>query len=131
MEVWKQIIGYNNTYYVSNYGNIKSKGKIGKLPTGGNFKIKEKILKPSITNWGYQRVVLQLNGIRKHVKVHRLVALYFLENPENKPEVNHKDGNKLNNHVDNLEWVTPKENEQHAYLLGLKVNKKGFQKVKY
>lgn len=130
-EIWKQIEGYNGTYYVSNTGCIKSSGKIGLNVLSGPHKRKDVILKPATTNWGYQRIVLQLNGVRKHERVHRLVAKYFIPNPNNKQEVNHIDGNKLNNRVDNLEWATPKENEAHAYKNGLKINKglRGFQKI--
>ena len=119
-EIWKEIDGHKN-YYVSNYGRIKSEGKEGFNPTTKNhFKFHPVILKPSLTNWGYLRVVLQYNHTRKHMRVHRLVAEAFLLNIENKPEVNHIDGNKLNNHVDNLEWVTAKENHHHAVNTGLK-----------
>lgn len=68
---------------------------------------------------GYRRVIIYKNGKRKKFFVHRLVAMQYIPNPENKPQVNHKDGNKLNNSVENLEWVTNKENIRHAMLHGL------------
>ena len=120
IEEWKQIDGYNFTYFVSNLGRVKSSGKVGKNRFGGNFIFSDVILKEAITNWGYSRIVLQLNKVRKHVRVHRLVAIYFIPNPLNKAEVNYIDGNKQNNKVENLEWVTPKENEAHSYKIGLK-----------
>lgn len=86
-----------------------------------------------ITNSGYELAHLNKNGKRKACTVHRLVAITFLPNPLNKPMVNHKDGNKLNNEVDNLEWVTISENMQHGYMTGLishKGSKNGMAKLK-
>lgn len=68
-----------------------------------------------ISNSGYERVSLWINGISKKMSIHRLVAIKYLPNPDNKEFVNHKDGNKLNNNVDNLEWCTHKENMKHAF----------------
>ncbi len=68
---------------------------------------------------GYLRVTLYKDGSRKNFLIHRLIATHFIPNPENKPQVNHIDGNKINNNIDNLEWVTPSENTQHAYDTGL------------
>lgn len=99
-EVWKRIEGQN--YDVSNHGRIRNI-------------ITNHIRKPEIHDRKYLRIRLN----KKHYKVHRLVGLYFISNPEDKPEINHKDGNKLNNHVENLEWVTPKENTKHALDTGL------------
>jgi hypothetical protein len=73
----------------------------------------EKILSPYIHDKKYYRITLPYKGKHKHFKVHRLVAQAFLPNPENKTQVNHKDLNKLNNHLDNLEWVTGEENIEH------------------
>jgi hypothetical protein len=86
-------------YNVSNFGNIKNV-------------VTNKILKLSVKG-GYYHVGLVSNKIKKTYKVHRLIALAFIENPENKSDVNHKDKNKLNNHIDNLEWMTRKENNIH------------------
>jgi hypothetical protein len=74
-----------------------------------------------IDRYGYKVVLLCVSGNRKHITVHRLVALTFIPNPENKPTVNHKDGNKQNNCVDNLEWATFQENTKHSYDTGLSV----------
>ena len=78
-----------------------------------------KYLKPGMMTSGYRYVNLRINGKSVSHSIHRLVAQKFLDNPENKPQVNHKDGNKLNNHVSNLEWVTVSENSKHAYNNGL------------
>lgn len=97
-EVWKPIEGYED-YLVSNLGRVKSL-KFGK----------EKILSPGHNGWGYLDVGLCKNGQKKHQLVHRLVALAFIPNPKNLPEVNHKNEDKTNNRADNLEWVSSKEN---------------------
>lgn len=98
---------YCADYLVSTYGRVKSlKGKV-------------KILKP-VLGRGYLRVDLSKDGKPKHFNVHQLVALAFIPNPNCKREVNHIDGNKLNNYVDNLEWCTQSENIQHAVATGLK-----------
>lgn len=109
-EVWKDITDYEGLYQISNYGRVKS--------LGNNKERKEKILKGGISN-GYCIVLLAINNIRKIYRVHRLVAIAFIENKENKLEVNHKDTNKLNNKIDNLEWKTSSENKRHAFENGL------------
>ena len=78
-----------------------------------------KILKQK-QNYGYMYVALQIDGKAHQRRVHRLVALAFIPNPDNKSEVNHIDGNKANNHISNLEWCTPSENLKHAYKTGLR-----------
>lgn len=82
-----------------------------------------KHLSSQITNSGYEIVHISVNGKRKALTMHRLVALAFVPNPDNKPFVNHKDGDKTNNDANNLEWVTHKENMAHAYLTGLNDHK--------
>ena len=111
MEVYKQIIGYEGLYEVSNLGNVKS---LNYLHTG-----QEKLLSPAFDKDGYLLVVLSKNGEKKTCKVHRLVAQAFLPNPNNYPEINHKDENKLNNSVNNLEWCTAQYN--HDYSLSKQV----------
>lgn len=102
-EIWKDIKDYEGLYQVSNLGRVKS---LRRLITNqyNSFYIEEKILKIWKNNKGYGLVTLSKNGTHKKFQVHRLVALHFLPNPSNLPEVNHKDENKLNNSVDNLEW---------------------------
>lgn len=123
LEEWKDIEGYEGIYQVSNYGNVKSLAR-QRRNSKGIYMQKEKLLSLTNTSTGYKKVELVKNGKKKGYKVHRLVAMAFIDNPENKPEVNHIDGNKINNHVDNLEWVTSSENSIHAYKTGLNPNKK-------
>lgn len=112
-EIWYWIEGYEKLYQISNYGRIKS------FPRNGTGK-EIKILRPEITKDGYLRISLHMNDKIKRFFIHRLVALTFIDNYENKPYVNHKDGNKFNNYFENLEWSTVAENNQHAYDAGLK-----------
>ncbi len=109
-EIWKAVADSNGEYHISNHGRVKSY-KCGK----------ERILKPYLLGGGlpYYAYSLHIKNKRKICKVHRLVALAFIPNPDNKPQVNHKDGNKTNNHINNLEWVTHQENVQHAWDTGL------------
>ena len=103
MEKWKDVDGYN--YKVSSYGRIKHKS--------GNIYLNDRL-----TTGGYNRVSLHKDGIQKNYLVHRLVANAFLINNGNKPQVNHIDGNKLNNNIENLEWSTASENQIHrCYIL--------------
>ena len=112
MEVWKKIEGFEN-YEVSNYGNVKRLDSLV-YQSGKIYKYKGRILKQE-NNKGYKRVSLSKGKIVKRFQVHRLVAIYFLENKEIKPCVNHIDGNPSNNNVKNLEWCTYSENEKHSY----------------
>lgn len=105
--MWKKII-YNEQE--TNY-SISDKGEVRK--DANNYIMKLQIQQ------GYKHVTLQINKKAKRFRVHRLVAEAFIPNPENKPYVNHIDGNRQNNLVENLEWVTPAENTQHAVLSGL------------
>ncbi len=109
IEIWKDIKGYEGLYEVSNLGQIKS---FNYLRTG-----KEKILKPLKDKGGYLFVSLYKSGKVKLFKIHRLVAQAFIDNPKNKPCINHIDCDRQNNCVNNLEWVTQKENIQYAYKL--------------
>ena len=104
MEIW-QILADNPNYEVSNTGRVR------RLHSSKDRSTRDRD--------GYPSVDVYQDGMRKTKRVHRLVAETFLPNPDNKPEVNHKDGNKHNNHVSNLEWVTSKENCRHAWDNGL------------
>ena len=103
-EIWKTIKGFEN-YKVSNTGKVYSLAK-------------NKVMKPWIISSGYYAVYLIDREVSKQMLVHRLVALNFIDNPLNKPQVNHIDGDKLNNNVDNLEWTTASENINHNKVLG-------------
>lgn len=107
MEMWKEIPGTEGQYQISNYGKVRT------VKTG-------RVLTPAIDARGYERVCLFKMDRDRRYKVHRLVAITFIPNPDNKPQVNHKDGNKRNNFVDNLEWVTNEENMRHANETGLR-----------
>ena len=100
MEEWRDIKYYNGKYQISNKGRVRNN--------------KGKILKPLKRGKGYQGINLSMNGYQTFLYIHRLVAIHFIDNPENKPEVNHKDYNRQNNIVENLEWVTHRENSLYS-----------------
>ena len=100
--LWRDVVGYEGLYQVSNTGKIRSLYRY------------KKELKPNITKNGYATVELFKNKKSKRLLIHRLVAFAFIENPSNLPQVNHIDENKLNNHVENLEWLTAKENMNYG-----------------
>lgn len=114
---WLDVTNYEGIYMVSENGDIKRVAQ-----TNNQYGIGH-ILKHNIIN-GYAHVQLHKNGIVKSKRVHRLVAEAFIDNATNKPHVNHKDGNKLNNHVSNLEWCTPSENELHKHRVLNKTHRK-------
>ena len=115
-EEWKDIVGYEGKYQVSNIGRVKS------LPRQVVCKtirtITERILKPGIVR-DYEKVTFRVNKIGKQLFVHRLVAIHFIPNPLNLPEVNHKKGIKTDNRWHQLEWCTHKQNIEHAVRTGL------------
>ncbi len=116
MEIWKDIIDFEGFYQVSSFGNVRSLDRIISNQLIGEHKRNGRILKLEINkNCRYFYIDLCKNNIHKKFRVSRLVALSFILNPEDKSDVNHIDGNKLNNNVDNLEWVTRRENIIHAY----------------
>lgn len=114
-ENWEWVEGYEGHYKVSDQGRV--------------FSVKsDKFMGVNrVTKDGYNYIALSKNNKAKEFRMHRLVATHFIPNPENKETVNHIDGDKLNNRVDNLEWSTRHENMQHAYKLGLKKMHRGHE----
>jgi hypothetical protein len=122
-EVFKPIKDYENLYRISNLGNIESLEKKWPISNGGVC-IRKKQKKKQITSiHGYKRVWLWKNKKCKVFASHRLVAQEFIPNYKNKPQINHKNGIKTDNRAENLEWVTPSENNKHAFKIGLKTQK--------
>ena len=110
----KDILGYGGIYQIDDSGAVYSTPRKG--TKGGIVKeIKEE----------YLRVALSKNRVLRFRRVHRLVAIHFIPNPHNKPQINHIDGNKYNNSISNLEWCTNGENQLHAYRIGLRKKTKG------
>lgn len=116
-EIWKDIEGYEGKYQISNFGRVKSL----------NYKRAncQKVLKECVGSKGYLSACLCKNGIAKYYLIHRLVAKSFLDNPKKYPEINHLDGNKQNNKVNNLEWCTRKQNVEHSIKNKLRKSKYG------
>lgn len=106
MEEWKDVVGYEGLYQVSNMGRVKSCERL----TRNNHIVKEKIRKPKIDKDGYCCVSLWIDGVSKEQFIHRLVAQSFIPNPDNKPCIDHINTNKTDNRVENLKWCTHKEN---------------------
>ncbi len=116
---WKPINGYEDSYAISNYGDIKSLNRTIVRKDDKVIELKERILNPVVKD-GYYRIVLYKDNVLKRFYLHVLVAKHFIPNPENKKEVNHDDGNKLNCREDNLEWNTRPENIKHMWDTGLR-----------
>lgn len=117
-EIWKDIKGYEGLYQISNFGRVKSLARIiqrdrSRWGTPAPFKIKEKILHNTVVH-EYLYVILCKDGSHKRYAVHRLVAQHFLSNPDNLPQVNHKDENPANNDYRNLEWCDGKYNLEYG-----------------
>lgn len=113
-EIWKSVPEYEGYYEASNLGRIKS------LPRNGTVKY-ERILKGKLTWDGYLEIALNKKGVKKNIRIHRVIASTWIPNPDKKTQVNHKNFDRLDNKVDNLEWATPKENIIHAYYHGDKL----------
>ncbi len=121
-EVFVDIPNYEGYYQVSNYGNVRSLDRVITEKTGKTQTLKGRILKPRINRDGYYYVGLRKNGSKAAFAIHQLVAQAFLDNPENKPTVNHINGIKIDNNVNNLERATYSENLEHAYKTGLRTS---------
>lgn len=109
-EIWRDIKGYEGLYQVSSFGRVRSLDRLD----GANRRLTGKILKCGTDKDGYLQVTLCKDSTKSTKKIHRLVAQAFVSNSENKPEINHIDEDKANNRVNNLEWSTRKENNNHG-----------------
>ena len=107
MIAWADVIGYEGLYQISTYGNV--------MRMHDRAHLNASLYKKQTERFGYYRIMLKKGGIQKSYQLHRLVAIAFIPNPDNKSEVNHIDGNSLNNEVFNLEWATSSENKYHLY----------------
>lgn len=113
MEFWKRAVGYENLYEVSTLGNIRSISRNYISSVGHKRFVRGKVLKTNLDKYGYEKVVLRKNGKKFNHTMHRLVALTFIPNSENKPHINHINEIKTDNRIENLEWCTAKENNEH------------------
>ena len=130
MELWKSC-EVNNSYEVSTFGNVRSIDRVILRNDGQTRRYKSKLMSQNTDRYGYSNVYLSKDGNDLRVRVHRLVAIAFIPNPDNKEQVNHKDGNKSNNIVDNLEWATNSENQIHAVSTELSVCKAGIEAKRF
>lgn len=113
-EIWKEIKNTRGIYWISSLGRVKSIARTT-IRSGHKMKLKERVLRACANNYGYYYVCLHIGEDQKMKRVHRLVAQYFLGNCNDYPYVNHKDLDKSNNKLSNLEWCTQKHNIQHAH----------------
>lgn len=122
MEIFADLKGFEGLYKISTKGRVQTMGK--GLSTNPSNCVR-KIMKQRTSTNGYKRIKLCKEGRYYSKLVHRLVAETFLSNPKSKPQVNHRDGNKQNNCLENLEWCTASENVKHSFLIGIASNPKG------
>jgi hypothetical protein len=119
-EIFMDVIGYEGLYQVSNLGRVKGLPKQVKMPNGSLKFYTEYIKKSCISKTGYERMTLNKNGVRRNHTIHKLVYDSFIGIKIKKHQINHIDGNKLNNKINNLEYITASENIKHAFRIGLK-----------
>lgn len=128
IEIWKPVVGYEGLYEVSSYGRVRSLDRYD----GRGWWIKGRILKLIMDKKGYLTVGISKNNHRQTFKVHRLVALHFIPNIENKPEIDHINTDKTDNRVENLRWVTPKENSNNPIsIVNKSESKKGVKNKRH
>lgn len=126
-EIWLPVSELNNRYEISDYGRLRSVDTFdvwGRIHRG-------RVLKQLLDRRGYPRMRVSVKNKAKSVRIHRLVAKAFISNPSDLPQVNHKNGDKLNNHVSNLEWVDNTTNARHAVKTGLWVPKTGAEAYRF
>lgn len=123
-EKWKDIQGFEGLYQVSNLGNVRSLDRYvnSAINKSKQRLLKGRVLKPNDNGHGYKYITLSINGIKYREYIHRLVAKHFVDNPNDKEEVNHINGDKTDNESENLEWTTRNENEKHSHELGISGN---------
>lgn len=130
-EIFNPIQGFEGLYEISQLGRVKSVARITPHGSGNNLTIKERILKQGMGTNGYKYVVLRREGKSITVYIHRIVAIHFVDNPNNLPQINHEDGDKSNNCAINLEWCNQSHNMKHSYRLNLHKNRKGENNPNY
>lgn len=120
-EIWKDIEGYEGYYQVSSHGKVRSMEREVPDPRikSGVKKVSSRVMKPGVHNRGYLKVSLRKGGAKQMLYIHRLVGSAFLERDEHRTTINHLDGDKTNNHVSNLEWLSHLDNVRHARETGL------------
>lgn len=121
-EIWRDVAGFEGYYMISNLGRIKSLTRKITEKTGKVNILKSRIIRQCVNDQGYWRFTANKDGKRKGLLQHRLIATAFIPNPENKPFINHKNGIRSDNRIENLEWCTHQENVDHSWRTGLNQN---------